>query len=77
MVASLYSVDSMINAYNKHQRVKAKLIFPADEGGEKKDKSADEVSLSKQGIEAEDICSKLTDKLIDNMLKDDKKKLKA
>lgn len=77
MVASLYSVDSMINAYNKHQRVKAKRIFPADEGGEKKDKSADEVSLSKQGIEAEDICSKLTDKLIDNMLKDDKKKLKA
>ncbi|MBW6486308.1 MAG: hypothetical protein K0B01_09190 [Syntrophobacterales bacterium] len=77
MAASLYSVDSMINAYNKHQRVKARHISSADEGGEKKDKSADKVYLSKQGIEAEDICNKLTDKLIDTMLKDDKKKMKA
>lgn len=72
MVVSMYSVDSMINAYNKQQRVKARAV-PADWGGERKGKPDDEVTLSKQGVEAAEVYNKLTNKLIDNMLKEDKK----
>ncbi|MHB8829931.1 MAG: hypothetical protein ACYC6Q_10440 [Syntrophales bacterium] len=72
MVVSMYSVDSMINAYNKQQRVKARHPVPTG-GGERKGKPDDEVTLSKQGIEAADIYNKLTNRLIDNMLKEEKK----
>lgn len=72
MVVSMYSVDSMINAYNKQQRVKTRYPAPVG-GGERKGKPDDEVTLSKQGIEAADIYNKLTNKLIDNMLKEEKK----
>jgi hypothetical protein len=71
MVVSTYSVDSMINAYNKLQRVKVRPSVSSE--GERKVKPADEVTLSQQGIEAADVYSKITNKLIDNILKDDKK----
>jgi hypothetical protein len=71
MVVSTYSVDSMINAYNKLQRVKVRPSVSSE--GERKTKPADEVTLSQQGIEAADVYSKITNKLIDNILKDDKK----
>jgi hypothetical protein len=71
MVISTYSVDSMINAYNKQQRVKARSLAPLE--GDRKTKPADEVALSKQGIEASDVYNKITGKLIDNILKDDKR----
>jgi len=73
MAVSTYSVDSVINAYNKQQRVKVKNAVPSDGSEEAKAKSADEVTLSKQGIEAADVYNKITSKLIDNILKDDKK----
>ena len=73
MVVSMYSVDSMINAYNKQQRVKARHVALDDWGGAGKGKTNDEVTLSKQGVEAAEIYNKLTNKLIDNMLKEEKK----
>jgi hypothetical protein len=69
----MYSVDSMINAYNKLQRVKGKSPVSPGGDGERKMKPTDEVTLSQQGIEAADVYSKITNKLIDNLLKDDKK----
>jgi len=71
MVISTFSVDSMINAYNKQQRVKARSLASLE--GDRKTKSADEVTLSKQGIEASDVYNKITGKLIDNILKDEKR----
>jgi hypothetical protein len=73
MVISTYSVDSMLNAYSKLQRVKARNRGASGGEGDGKMRSADEVTLSKQGLEAADVYNKITDKLIDNILKDDKK----
>jgi hypothetical protein len=73
MVISTYSVDSMLNAYNKLQRVKVRNSGPSGGEGDGRVKSADEVTLSKQGLEAAEVYNKITDKLIDNILKDEKK----
>ncbi len=72
MVVSMYSVDTMIKAYNKQHRVTAKNIGFPDGGGEKKGKPSDEVTLSQQGVEAAEVYSKISNRLIDNILKNDK-----
>lgn len=73
MVVSTYSVDSIINAYNKLQRVKARNAPSVEGEAAEKIKPSDEVTLSKQGLEAADVYNKITSKLIDNILKDEKK----
>jgi len=73
MVVPMFSVDSMINAYNKQHRAKAGDTVSADLKGDSKGSPDDEVNLPKPGIEAADIYNKAVNKLIDNMLKEDKK----
>jgi hypothetical protein len=73
MVVSIYGVDGVINAYNKQQRVKSKNSGSSDGDGEKMVNPSDQVTLSKQGLEDADVYSRITTKLIDSILKDDKK----
>lgn len=73
MVVSMCSIDSVINAYNKQQRVKVRNVASSEGKAAGEVKPSDEVTLSKQGLEAAEVYNKITDKLIDNLPRDEKK----
>ena len=68
MTISAHHIDSVISAYNKQNRVKMKSFQLPEEAGI--GKQADVVSLSQKGVEAAEAYQKISDSLIDVIMKE-------
>ena len=74
MPISLHGVDSLLTAYNKRQRVKNGSDKSPEETVNEEGKAViDEARLSKQRIEKTDAPNKISQKLIEDLLKNEKK----
>jgi hypothetical protein len=75
MGISLHDIESLLNAYNKRQRVKnGSNKSPEETVNEEGEAVIDEVTLSKQRIEKTDTPDKISEKLIEGLLKNEKNK---
>jgi hypothetical protein len=73
MPISLHGVDSLLNAYNKRQRVKNGSDKSPEETVNEEGKSViDELTLSKQWIAETDAPNKISQRLIEDLLKNEK-----
>jgi hypothetical protein len=68
MTISAYQIDSVISAYNKQSRMKTGRIFLPGEA--ERGRPAEVVSISRRGIEEAEAYKKISQSLIDGILKE-------
>ena len=74
MAISLHGVDSILNAYHKQQRLRNEGgKFPETTGGNRGKAVIDQVTLSKQWLGEADAPDKISERLIEDLLKNEKK----
>lgn len=75
MKISLHDVDSLLNAYNKQKLKKDDRRESTEEAVDDNEETViDQVMLSEQRIKKTDAPDKISQKLIETLLKDEKKK---
>ncbi len=74
MAISVGGIDNLLNAYNKQMRMKrAPVESPKDKDQQKPQSVQDEVTLSKQWVAESEAPNKIPQKLIEDLLKSEKK----